>query len=61
MNKENCEKILQIKDKPSVTIIKEFLKDRMKQFNSTGQTKGKYNIAHTETIDIVQKLDGTNT
>jgi hypothetical protein len=61
MNKENCELILEISDKTSVTIIKEFLKDGVKiQFNSVGETKGKYSAAHTETVDILQKMDGTN-
>ncbi len=58
---EDCEQILEIKDTTSVTIIKEFLKDGIKiQFNSLGETKGRYSASHTETVDIVQKMDGTN-
>jgi hypothetical protein len=57
----DCEQILEIKDKTSVTIIQEFMKDGVKmQYNSLGQTKGRYNANHTETVDIVQKMDGTN-
>ncbi len=58
---ENCEQILEIKDRTSVTIIKEVLKDGLKiQFNSVGETKGRYNARHTETVDILQKMDGSN-
>ncbi len=61
MEKENCEQILEIKDRNAVTIIKEFLKDGVKlQFNSQGETKGKYSAQHTETVDITQRIDGTN-
>ena len=57
----DCEQILEIKDKTSVTIIKEFMPDGVKlQFNSVGETKGRYQAQHTETVDIVQKMDGTN-
>ncbi len=57
----DCEQILEIKDKTSVTIIKEFLQDGMKiQFNSVGESKGRYQAQHTETVDIIQKMDGTN-
>lgn len=62
MNKENCEEIVEINEKMVVTIIKEFTKDGAKmQVNSVGETKGKFNAAHTETIDVFQKMDGTNT
>ncbi len=58
---EDCELILEIKDKNSVTIIKEFTNDGAKlQFNSVGETKGRYQAQHTETVDIIQKIDGTN-
>ncbi len=61
MERENCEQILEIKDKTSVTIIKEFLKDGVKiQFNSVGEVEGKYSVMHTETVDILQRTDGTN-
>jgi len=61
MEKENCEQILEIKDKTSVTIIKEFRPDCAKiQFNSVGEVRGKYTGSHTETVDILQKMDGTN-
>ena len=61
MEKENCEQILEIKDKNAVTIIKEVLKDGLKiQFNSMGETSGKYSAIHTETVDILQRMDGTN-
>ncbi len=61
MQKENCEEILEIKDKTVVTIIKEVLKDGLKiQFNSVGEVTGKYFANHTETVDIIQKMDGTN-
>jgi hypothetical protein len=57
----DCEQILEIKDKNAVTIIKEVLKDGLKiQFNSVGETSGKYSAMHTETVDIVQNMDGTN-
>jgi hypothetical protein len=57
----DCEQILEIKDRTSVTIIKEFMQDGAKlQFNSVGETKGRYQAQHTETVDIVQKMDGTN-
>ncbi len=62
MPKENCEQIFEIKDKAVVTIIKEITKDGLKiQYNSMGQVTGKYNAMHIETVDIVQKMDGTNT
>jgi hypothetical protein len=58
---EDCELILEIKDKANVTIIKEFMKDGVKiQFNSMGQTDGRYSAMHTETVDIIQRMDGTN-
>ena len=58
---ENCEQILEIKDKTSVTIIKEFTREGAKiQFNSVGEVKGSYSGTHTETVDILQKSDGTN-
>ena len=61
MDKENCEQILEIKDKTVVTIIKEFTKDGAKiQFNSVGETKGKYSARHIETVDVLQKMDGTS-
>ncbi len=61
MEKENCEQILEIRDKTVVTIIKEFMKDGVKtQFNSTGDTKGKYNARHTETLDLLQRIDGSS-
>ncbi len=57
----DCEQILEIKDKTAVTIIKEFMNDGVKiQFNSVGESKGRYQAQHTETVDIVQKMDGTN-
>jgi hypothetical protein len=44
----DCEKILEIKDKNAVTIIKEVLPDGLKiQFNSAGETSGKYSAMHT--------------
>jgi len=61
MEKKNQEQILEIKDKNAVTIIKEFSSDGSKiQFNSTGEVKGKYSGMHTETTDILQKMDGTS-
>jgi len=61
MKKENCEQILEIRHKTSVTIIKEFVKDGVKiQFNSAGEVTGRYSARHTETVDILQKMDGTN-
>jgi len=61
MENKNREKILEIKDKNAVTIIKEFTPDGSKiQFNSTGEVKGKYSGMHTETVDILQKMDGTS-
>jgi hypothetical protein len=61
MEKENCEEILEIRDKTSVVIIKEVMKDSLKsQFNSVGKTSGKYSAAHTETVYILQRMDGTN-
>jgi len=61
MEKASCEQILEIRDKTSVTIIKEVLKDGLKiQFNSVGETSGKYLATHTETVDILQRMDGTN-
>ncbi len=61
MEKKNREKMLEIKDKNAVTIIKEFTKDGARiQFNSTGEVKGKYSAMHTETVDILQKMNGTN-
>ncbi len=58
---ESCEQILEIRDNTSVTIIKEVRKDGlMIQFNSIGETKGQYQARHTETVDIFQKMDGSN-
>ena len=57
----DCELMLEIQDKAIVTIIKEFTNEGAKiQFNSVGQVKGRYNAMHTETVDILQKMDGTN-
>ena len=62
MSREKCEEIVTINDKMIVTIIKESTKDGVKlQFNSVGDVKGKYNAMHTETLDLLQKMDGTNT
>jgi hypothetical protein len=30
------------------------------QFNSIGESKGRYQAQHTETVDILRKMDGTN-
>src|SRR5512138_3738404 len=61
MQKENCEQIFEIKDKTVVTIIKEIMKDGIKmQYNAVGEVTGKYIAAHIETVDIIQRMDGTN-
>ena len=57
----DCEQILEIKDKTQVTIIQAVLPDGLKiQFNSAGTTSGRYKAQHTETVDIIQHMDGTN-
>ncbi len=58
---ENCEMILEIKEKTSVTIIKEFTENGAKiQFNSVGESKGLYEAKHTETVDLLLKMDGSS-
>jgi hypothetical protein len=58
---EKRELLGETKEKATAVIIKEFLQDGAKvQFNSMGETKGKYNGSHMETVDVFLKMDGTN-
>ena len=53
--------LVEVKQKMTAIIIKEFLQDGVKiQSNAMGKVKGKYSGRHLETIDILQKQDGSN-
>ena len=58
---ENRELLVEIQEKTTAVIIKEFLQDGAKmQYNSMGEVKGKYSGSHIETVDVLVKTDGTN-
>jgi hypothetical protein len=60
-NLENCEVLYEIKEKSTSVTIKEFTDDGAKlQYNSHGEMKGKYSGIHMETVDVTQRVDGTN-
>ena len=54
------ELLIETKEKATTVIIKEFSAGGVKlQYNAQGEVSGKYSGAHLETVDIVQKADGT--
>lgn len=57
---EKEELLLEVKEKTTAIVIKEFSPSGAKiQYNSMGEVKGKYSGAHIETTDVLQKMDGT--
>ena len=58
---EKEEYTVEVKQKMTLITIKEFLKDGAKiQSNAIRGVAGKYTGRHLETIDILQKQDGSN-
>lgn len=58
---EKKELLAEIKDKFTSVIIQEFTANGAKiQFNAAGEVRGKYSGSHMETVDVLQKMDGTN-
>jgi hypothetical protein len=58
---EKKDLLVEIKEKSTAVIIKEFTSTGAKiQYNSMGEVKGKYSGSHIETVDVFQKMDGTN-
>jgi hypothetical protein len=55
------ELLVEIKEKATTMTIKEFSAEGAKmQYNSMGSAKGKYSASHMETVDVLQKQDGSN-
>ena len=53
--------LVEVKQKMTAIIIKEFSQDWIRiQSNAMGKVTGKYSGRHLETIDILQKQDGSN-
>ena len=53
--------LVEVKQKMTAIIIKEFSKEGVKiQSNAMGKVTGQYAGRHLETIDILQKQDGSN-
>lgn len=58
---EKKDLIVEINEKSTAVIIKEFSQTGAKiQYNAMGEVKGKYSGSHIETVDVFQKMDGTN-
>lgn len=58
---EKGEYLVEVKQKMTAIITKEFSKDGVKiRSNAMGKVAGKYTGRHLETIDILQKKDGSN-
>lgn len=54
------ELIVETKEKGTTVRVKEFAHNGVKlEFNGQGQSTGKYNGGHLETVDVLQKNDGT--
>ena len=57
---EKREPLMEVKEKNTAIIIKDFSKDGVKmQVNLSGEVKGKYNANHVETSENLLKMDGT--
>lgn len=57
---EKQELLTETSEKATTVTIKEISQTGIKlQYNAQGMVKGKYNGGHLQTVDVVQKIDGT--